>query len=309
MKKRKILYNEINEENYAPIFWTKSRLIIIGLFLLLIGFLANFSIEDRINKTLQNLLGTNAACPILFERAELGFFLPKIIVRKPIISGACFGQFNNQLAMKDLKIFLHSPSFYPVGLRLHIEAISNKTKINLFPVISLFSNSIKIENTIIDSQFFAPMTKNNQSPISGNFSVEGFFEFKSGSIVDGEIDIASKNFSVPSQNIQGFELTKMNLKEFRISAKFVDSTDINVEKIQIGTNTSPVEMNLKGKIKVSAGDFLGSKLILDGKLRLSPVTLTTFAFLKLFLPPDNTSGNYLMKLNGTLRSPGAPKLL
>lgn len=309
MKKRKIQYNEINEENYAPIFWTKSRLVFIGLFILFIGFLANFSIEDRINKTLQNLLGSNTSCPILFERAELGYFLPKIIVRKPIISGACFGQFNNQLAMKDLKISFHSPSFYPLGLRLHIEAISNKTKINLFPVVSLFSHSIKIENTIIDSQFFAPMTKNNQSPISGNFSVEGFFEFKSGSIVDGEIDIASKNFSVPSQNIQGFELTKMNLQEFRISAKFVDSTDINVEKIQIGTRSSPVEMNLKGKIKVSASDFLGSKLILDGKLRLSPVTLTTFAFLKLFLPPDNTSGNYLMKLNGTLRSPGAPKLL
>ena len=80
--------------------------------------------------------------------------------------------------MKDLKISFHSPSFYPVGLRLHIEAVSNKTKINLYPVVSLFSHSIKIENTIIDSQFFAPMTKNNLSPISGNFSVEGFFEFK-----------------------------------------------------------------------------------------------------------------------------------
>ncbi len=309
MKKRKIQYNEINEDNYAPLFWTKPRLIFIGILILIVGFIGNFSLEDRVNRLLQAQLGSNPACPIQFERAEIGYFLPKIIMRRPVILGACFGQFNNQLEMKDIKIAFHSPSFYPVGIRLHIEAASLNTKINLYPVLSLFSHNVKIENTIIDSPFFAPMTRNNQSPIAGALSIEGFFEFKSGTIVDGEIDIVSKNFSLPSQNIQGFELTKINLQEFRISAKFTDKSEIAVEKLQIGSISSPVVIGLKGKIKVDQADFMGSKLILDGKLKLSTVMLTNFAFLKLFLPAENTSGNYQMKINGTLRNPGQPKLL
>ena len=308
MKKRKIQYNEINEDNYAPLFWTKARLIIIGILILLAGFLSNLSLEDKLNRFLQSQLSSNQACPIQFEKAELGYFLPKVTLRKPLILGACFGQYNNQLALKDLKISLHSPSFYPVGIRLHVEVTSKKTKINLYPVLSLFTYNVKIDDTIIDSDFFAPMTASNHSPISGTMSIEGFFEFKAGSVVDGEIDIVSKNFVLPSQNIQGFELTKINLHEFRLSAKFTDRNEITVEKLQLGTTAAPVYINLNGKVKVEQSDFMGSKLILDGKLKLSNSILTSFAFLKLFLPADNTSGSYQMKINGTLRSPGQPKL-
>lgn len=309
MKKRRIQYNELNEEIYAPKYWTKARLIFIGILLLFFGFLVNFSLEEKINKYLQTTLSANSACPIIFDKAELSYFLPKIVMKKPIIMGACFGQFNNRLEFRDIKIAFHSPSFYPVGLRLHVEATSGKSYINLYPVISIFSQNVKIEKTKIDSQIFAPMTEANQSPISGTLSIEGFFEFKSGAINDGEIAIVSNNFSLPSQNIKGFELTKLNLETLNVMAHFSDQSTMMIDKIQLGKSAAPIELNLKGKIIVKENDFMGSQLNLDGNLKLSQYMLMNFGFLKLFLPESNTSGIYKLKINGPLRNPGAPQIL
>lgn len=309
MKRKRIQYNEINEETYAPKYWTKPRLVLIGMALLLFGFLVNFSLEDRLNKYLQTTLTNNQACPIQFERAELSYFMPKITMKKPVIMGACFGQFNNRLEFRDIRIGFHSPSFYPVGIRLHIAATSGKSYINVYPVISLFSQNVKIEKTVIDTQIFAPMIEENLSPISGQLSIEGFFEFKSGNIVDGDLDIASKNFSLPSQNIKGFELTQLNLETLRISAHFTDPQTISIDRIQIGKPNAPIELGLKGVVKINESDFMNSILNLNGNLKLSQYILLNFSFIKLFLPESNTSGNYQMKINGPLRNPGPPQIL
>ncbi len=309
MKRKRIQYNELNEEIYAPKYWTKTRLILIGIVLLFFGFLVNFSLEEKLNKYLQTTLSSNTACPIQFDKAELSYFLPKIVMKKPVILGACFGQFNNRLEFRDIKIAFHSPSFYPVGLRLHVEATSGKSYINLYPVISVFSQNVKIEKTKIDTQLFAPMTEANLSPISGTLTIEGFFEFKSGTIHDGEITIDSKNFSLPSQNIKGFELTQLNLETLSIQAGFSDPGTMVIQKIQLGKSSAPIELNLKGKLNVKEQDFMGSQLSLDGNLRLSQYMLVNFAFLKLFLPESNTSGTYKMKIQGPLRNPGAPQIL
>lgn len=309
MKKKRIQYNEINEEIYAPRYWTKTRLIVIGVFLLFVGFLVNFSLEERVNKILHTTLASNGSCPIQFEKAELSYFLPKIIMRKPVILGACFGQYNNRLELRDMTIAFHSPSFYPVGLRFHLEATSGKSRLNLYPVISLFSQNVKIEKTVIDGQIFSAMMENNLSPIAGMLSLEGFFEFKYGQIQGGELDIVSRDFSLPSQNIKGFELTRLNLETLNLSAHFSDPENLIVDRIQVGKTTAPLEINLKGNVKVRSQDFMGSALNLNGNMRLSPAMLITFPFLKLFLPESNTSGNYQMKINGPLRSPGAPQIM
>lgn len=309
MKKKRIQYNEINEEIYAPRYWTKTRLIVIGIFLLFIGFLVNFSLEERVNKYLQTTLASNSSCPIQFEKAELSYLMPKIIMRRPVILGACFGQFNNRLELRDITIAFNSPSFYPVGLRFHVEATTGKSRINLYPVISLFSQNVKIEKTLIDTQLFAAMTENNMSPVAGMLSVEGFFEFKSGLIHGGEIDIVSRDFYLPTQNIKGFELTRLNLETLNLSAHFSDPETLVVDRVQIGKSSAPIEINLKGNMKVRNQDFMGSILTLNGSMRLSQPMLVTFPFLKLFLPESNTSGNYQMKINGPLRNPGAPQFM
>jgi hypothetical protein len=309
MKRKRIQYNELNEEIYAPVYWTKLRLIFIGLFLLTIGFLVNFSLEEKINKFLQAKLSSNPACPIQFEKAELSYFLPKVTVQKPVILGACFGQYNNKLLLNDVKIAFNSPTFFPLGVRLHVSLASGKSYINLYPVLSLFSQNVKIEKTLIDTEIFAPLTENNSSPVSGFLSIEGFFEFESGTMTGGELAVVSNNFSLPSQNIKGFELTQLNLETLNLTAHFTDKTNLAIDRFQIGKSSAPIELMMKGNLKVAQGDFMGSRLNLSGNLKLSEYILLNFAFIKLFLPAGNTSGKYEVKINGPLRSPGAPQIL
>lgn len=309
MKKKRIQYNELNEEIYTPKYWTKARLIVIGFVLLFVGFLINFSLEERLNKFLQTKLAQNSSCPIQFDKVELGYFMPKMSMKRPVVMGACFGQYNNRLEFQFINVAFHSPSFYPVGVKLHVQAKSGNSNFNLYPVLSIFSQNVKIEKTKIDTQMFAPMTEANLSPISGTLSVEGFFEFKSGSLHDGELEVVSRDFTLPSQNIKGFELSRINLETLNISAHFTDAQNIAVDRIQIGKNNAPLELNLKGQIRVNEADFMGSMLNLNGNMKLSQYILVNFAFLKLFLPESNTSGNYQLKVNGPLRNPGAPQIL
>src|SRR4051812_22153089 len=110
MKRKRIQYNELNEEIYNPKYWTRTRLIVCGLFILLFGFLFNFSLEEKINKALQSTLSSNDACPVLFEKAELSYFLPKVNLRKPVVMGRCFGQPNNSLPLQNFTIALAGPS-------------------------------------------------------------------------------------------------------------------------------------------------------------------------------------------------------
>ena len=300
MKRKRIQYNELSEEIYGPKYWTRSRLIVTGFFLLIFGFLFNFSLEEKINKWLQSTLANNTACPINFEKAELRYFFPKMTIKKAVISGRCFGQFNNNLPLQDLSISFHSPSFYPPGVKFHLAMKEGNTDVNIYPTISFFSQFIDIEDTTIDNNIFAPLSSDNKSAIAGNLKIEGTLKLSSGVLEDGNLHISSKNFSLPAQNIKGFEMTKLDLKHLDIETHFSNKTTMQIDHIEIGQPGSPVEIKLKGNLLINPASFINSELQLSGPLKLSNYILVNFSFIKLFLPAENTSGTYQLKISGPL---------
>jgi len=307
MKRKRIQYNELSEEIYGPKYWTRPKLIAIGAILLLFGFLFNFSLEDKINKWLLTTLSNNEACPITFEKAELSYFLPQIIIKEPVILGSCFGQINNRLPLQNIKLSLHSPSFYPPGVKMHASIVAGKTKINIYPVISPFSQYIEIQDSQIDSQLFAAMTSDNVSPIAGTLLVEGFLKIASGTLDDGQISIQSENFYLPAQNIKGFDLTMMNLKHLSIRTHFTNNTNLQIDHIEVGQPGMPLELKLKGSLRIDPNNFMNSQLQLTGSLHLTNYILVNFSFVKLFLPPENTSGTYQMKIFGPIGNLSPPQ--
>ena len=307
MKRKRIQYNELNEEIYRTKYWGTSKIISIGIILLLLGFLFNFSVENKINKWLSLTLSSNAACPIIFDKLEFSYFLPEIEMKKPVILGACFGQINNKLSLQEIKLSLHSPNFYPPGIKLHLSLNSGKTNINIYPIISFFSQYIEIQDTKIDTQLFSIMTYDNISPIAGIVTVDGFLKISSGILEDGELKIKSDNFYLPTQNIKGFDLTTINLQHLSIMTHFTNNTTMKIDHIEIGQADKPLELKLKGNLIINQTIFSNSVLELRGSLHLSNFILTNFAFLKLFLPQQNTSGIYQMEISGPLDNLGAPK--
>lgn len=309
MKRKRIQYNELNEEIYGPKYWTKSRLILTGVVLLLFGFLFNFSLEEKINKLLIAKLSGNEACPIVFEKVELSYFLPKVIIKKAVILGSCFGQPNNKLPLQDVIIAFSSPSFYPPGIKLHVYIKEGKTEINLYPTFSPFSQYIDIENTKIDNKIFAAMSSDGKSLIAGTLIIEGTLKISSGTLEDGKLQITSKDFHLPAQNIKGFEMTLLNLKHLDISAHFTNKTTMQINHIEIGQPGSPIELKLKGNLIINPLSFINSELQLSGPLKLSNYFLVNFPFIKqLFLPAENTSGTYQIKINSPLGNMAPPQI-
>lgn len=306
MKRKRIQYNELNEEIYGPKYWTRARLIAIGAALLIFGFIFNFSVEEKVNKWLLATLSGNDACPIIFEKAELSYFLPKIIIKKPVILGSCFGQVNNRLPLQNITISFHSPSFYPPGVKLHTTIAAGKTLINAYPILSPFSQYIDIEDSKIDTALFAAMTVDNTSPLSGILALEGSLKMSSGMLEGGKLSIQSKNLTIPAQNLKGFDVAMLNLKHLNIQAQFVDNKTLQISQVELGQPGSPMEMKLSGTLLMNPV-FLNSKLQLAGTLHVTTYMMTNFEILKLFLPQENQSGNYQMKIEGPLGNLGTPQ--
>jgi type II secretion system protein N len=309
MRKKRVLYNELNEEIYESKYWTKPKLIFIGLVILILGFLINFSLEEKVNNFLQNNLATNSNCPTQFEKAELGLIPPRISMKKPVILGSCFGQPNNRLNLDSITIKLDFPSIAHLGVRLNLEIKSKDANLIIDPVLSPFSTYIEIEKSSINGNLLHVLMNDDKSPIAGKINLEGFLKFESGTLTDGDLLMSSNNFNFPSQRISGFDLPLIMLYKLNLHALFDgnDKSKMKIKSIEIGKNGTPININLKGFLLVSKNSFANSILNLDGSLKLSPSFMNNFSFVTLMLPQGHTDGNYQMKINGPLMNPGAPQ--
>lgn len=307
MRKKRIQYNELNEEIYESSFWTKTKLTFIGIVILVLGFLANFSLEEKINKILLTVMTGNPSCPMSFEKAELGYFPPKITIKKMTILGACFGQVSNTLFLDEIKVYPDFPSITHFGVRLGIEAKVEGSQIKIFPILSPFSTYIEIEQSTINAKILHVLTSDDKSPIAGKLSVVGFLKFEDKMLTDGNIKMESKNFHFPSQRISGFDLPLIPLDKFILEAHFEKQGEMKVNKLEIGKPGKQIEINLRGKLMISKSSFASSILMLDGTMKLSPAFMTNFSFITLMLPGGHSDGKYQMKVNGPILNPGAPQ--
>lgn len=312
MRKKRIQYNELTEEIYERRFWSRPIIIFLGMLLLLIGFLANFSLEDRLDKFISTTLEQNPSCPMHFEKLELSYLLPKMTFKKINIKGICFGNPQNNLQLDTLILKMELPSLMHLGFRFGIDIKSQKElDLKLSPILSFGKMYIEIEDSKWDAKILRILNAEGKSIASGTMKTEGFLVFKDGGLVDGDLKIHSNNFNFPSQKISGFELPLLMLYKFDFHAFFKehDKTKMTIEKIDIGKNGSPIKIALKGYVlsATAPSSFMNSALVLNGPLQFTPQFLNSFSFLSMLLPPGHADGKFLMKIQGSLNNPGTPQ--
>jgi len=307
MRKKRILYNELSDDIYEASSITKSKLIFLGVVVLFISFLANLSLEEKVNRLLSTYLMGNPQCPMQFEKAELGYFPPKITIKKMTIMGACFNQMSNRLFIDDLILAPDFPSITKLGLRMSIQVKAEDSNIKISPIFSLFGRYIEIEKSTINAKIFHILTSDDKSPIAGKIFIKGFLKFEADTLTDGHIEMDSNNFHFPSQRISGFDLPLIQLDKFNLEALFERAGEMKIKKIEIGKPGKQIEINLAGKLQISKSSFVSSILNLDGTMKLSPAFMNNFSFVTLILPPGHPDGKYQMKINGPLLNPGSPQ--
>lgn len=308
MKRKKVQYNEINDEIYTPEDLSKIKIIFLCFVLLLLGFLVNFNFPDRINAWLKPILANNQSCPIQYEKIEFELFMPKMIFKNPVIHGACFGQYYQKLPLKEINMAIHGPSFVPPGIKLKLSAKQGNTLINVIPSLSFGKKVIEIRDSKLDAKHMAVLFADGKSPFQGIISIDGVFHLEGSRLTEGKLDLNSRNLVMPEQNIKGFLAPTMNLKTLSLKARVSKDSNLDIREFKLGNGT-PMGLMLRGRIFLNQENFGSSQVTLDGTLQTTPYFLESFALLKLLLPPDpNPSGLFKMKLKGELQRLGQPEL-
>ncbi len=300
MKRKRIQYNELNEEIYSTPHWSKSKIAIFIYVILTFSFILNFSLEDRLNRSLNLLLSQNQNCPMNFEKAEIHYFMPKVLLKKLNVKGLCFGNPENDLILQNISVGLAFPSFYPLGIKLHVEINEGQTHLDIYPILSIFSRLIKFDESTLDAKLLSVFSATKASYFAGIIKINGLLKFDSEGLIDGELLLDSKNLSIPAQNINGFEVPYLKLNRFELKSEVTKANYLKVNTLKIGDNKSPAMLSLSGQVNVSPNSFSSSLVVLKGNMKLSSLLLSKFQFLNLFLPKDRTDGNYVFSLTGPL---------
>ena len=307
MIKRQSIDNQLDDDIYSKVNPFNWKFIVIGFFLLIMGFLVNFPIRKTIIGYASAKLGSNRSCPMTFERLDLGNFLQWAKFTGPIFSGRCYGQSSmSMLRLESLGLALVAPSVNPPGLKLHIEIKKGKTNLNIYPTISYPKMGLEIKNSVIDGNLLKNLT-GDIFKIHGQIKIDSHLIMTKKNLTGGKINITSKNLSIPPQNIMNFLIPYMNLEELTIKGSVKGRNTLHFTTLKLGSKISPIIANLKGSIKINPTNTRASTLDLKGKIKFTPEFIKKFAILNLFLAGKNKDpeGFYNLSIKGPM---GRPKM-
>jgi len=307
IRKKRIQYNELNEEIYTSEGLSIGRIILLGILILIVGIIINFPFIESLTKFINKELSKNPACPVKIEKIQASYLPPQIRFQQVFLDGLCFGIPGNHLTLSSIKLTPDYPSISQLGLRFNIEIRESDSRILISPIISFNSIFFEIEKSKLNANLLRIYTNEYKSPIAGHLEVFGFIKTQMGKLSEANLTLNSSNFYFPSQKISGFDIPQINIGKFNLRTYTLGQDRMKVEFLDIGKPSTPIEIKLKGDIILNKDVFMFSMLNLKGFLRLSPDFLKTFSFLSILLPSEREGGKYEMTIQGPLNNPGTPQ--
>ena len=247
-------------------------------------------------------MASNQTCPIFFDRLEVSNFLGNVEISGPILSGSCLGR-QSSLRFDKIDASLSLPTLSPPGIKIHVKLTDGKSLINLYPVISYPKASFEINQTYIDGVFLEKLL-GGAFKVFGKIKLESQMDIENGDLLEGNFSLVSTDFTVPQQNISGFNIPALLLRNLGIKGTVSEKNIINFSNIILGDNSSVIFAQLSGKLKLNKGYFQESIMELTGKLKLTKSFLTSFPILNLLLSgkTPGPDGMYNLKLQGPISS-------
>lgn len=282
-------------------------IIVLAFSSITIGFLANFSFEEKIYGLLYNGLKKNRQCPIFYKEAKLSYFLPGLDLTGIEVSGRCLRS-RDPLVIKSANLSLGLPSITPIGLTLSSEI--NKingfdSKLNIKSIHNISTQYIKLE----ESKLNLESVQSLMGPVSiaGNLDIDALISSDLKDIKELDLYLRSKDFVVPSQIIQNFEVPTLAINNLSLKASSTGGP-IEIKELIVGSENSPIRAKASGVIELDKRNMRNSKIEVEAQVKFSPEFIEQFAIINLVLgngEPDD-QGFYHMRINGTLGNPGTP---
>lgn len=283
-------------------------LILLGGASFIVGFLLNFSFEDKLISLIETNVKYNKKCPTSYRKLNIGYLFPKVRMMDVNLSGRCIGA-KEGIKIKRLESSLAFPSFSPAGISFNTNITDKFSKINISSVHSVNQNYFNIQSKKLNARTLSPFLKNVK--LAGDFKVNSNIGLKKMKLDDLQLKIESKNFSIPAQNIQGFDLPNLNLGSLLVKAKLKSKKKLVIEEVIVGKELSPIRAKISGTIDMDKYNFSRSKMDLTATVKFSSAFIESFSILNLFLDQSkqDEQGFYKFKITGTVARPNKPQIL
>jgi len=277
----------------------KFILIFLCSLLFVFSFISYFPIGDKIKSMIQT---PQSQCKIDFDDITFEWFLPKLVIKNLDVPAQCLGKSGESYTFDYVKASYQLVSFSPLGLPFKLETELNGLPITLYYVQGIGVQHIRLK----DHEFSLNKLESligNKFKLNGRMLVDLTLKLKEKSLQELELKVSSKDIAIPSQNIQGFNLAKVNLQELYIEAESSGPDRINVSKFIIGDASSAVRANFKGKINLNQEMISFSMVDLTGEVAFSESFKQNLPLIDLlFGSYTQKDGFYQMRLSGTLGS-------
>lgn len=293
--------------------YKSNKKLMAGLFFLSMasvgaGFFFNFSIEDKVMGLLDQNLRGNRSCPMNYRKADLGFFLPSLKIRDLDISSYCLKS-KNSLNIKSVETGLGLPSFSPLGPSLETTIKDKYSRIEITSVHGISNHYIKANSRKLSARTLQPLL--------GNFNLAGDFELNTNidattkKIQSLDLSIKSKNFTIPSQDISGFNVPTMKIGQLGLKASMRNGKTLTIQQLVLGKELSPIRASIKGKIQLDKYSIQKSNLDLTATVKFSTSFIENFSILNLLLDSSkrDEQGFYHLKITGPLGKPNKPEYI
>lgn len=278
------------------------KIIVITLAAFIGAILFNFPLEKNIITLIENQIAKNRRCPLSYQKIELGYFLPKMVLSDVTIPGQCFNKAGTNLNFDKVLLRVSMPSFWPVGIKTKLEAKTNGAAINIFPRLALGGHAIQIEDTELEGPFLSQFTP-YPNLFRGSVKVQGHFELAGQNLDSGNLRLISNDFIIPAQMIMGINLSRLAFKELEFAGTYTKKA-FHLKAFRLGDDNSPIKGEFTGKIYPSMQNINFSRLALQGRVKFSDAFLNEVGLLRIMLNgKKQKEGYYYLKIDGTLALP------
>ncbi|ATH07506.1 type II secretion system protein GspN [Halobacteriovorax marinus] len=305
MVKLKTHPNELPDEIYIQKKTYFAKVAMASSILIFLAFLMNFPIGTILKSQVENAIRSNPTCPITYDEMRFEWFLPKVILTKPVVSGRCYSNPSSSLKLSDLVISFQSPSFWPLGIKLHSKVKHKLSVINIYPTVGIGGTVIKVEKSSLSHKTLKEFLGTKSLNFTGDIEIESLVKIDGSKLSQSDFLITSSNLSIPGQNIGGFDLPNLPIGALQLKGSLNSKDLLEIQDFQLGSPTSPVMAEANGVIKLNTHNMSNSTLDIAGEVKFSPSFLENFAIINMMLSGKESTnkGFYKFKVGGKFAAP------
>lgn len=284
----------------------KFKLILTSLIapvLFILAFLSFYPVGDKLKSLMKSQLAATGCNPD-FKSIHMEWLLPKIVVTDLSLPAACLNRQGAPLEFNFLKINWQIINFSPFGIPFRIDTEFSGQPLSVYFVQGIGKQMVRLKDQSLSLSRLQPLM-GDTFKVEGNLLVDLNLLMADQNIQSLALKASSKDFQLPSQNIQGFTLQNLKLGDLFLEANSENPPRITVDRLIIGDPDSPIRANFRGTIDLMEGNAAFSPMDLAGEIAFSEGLKQSLPLVDMmFQSFTQKDGFYQVRLGGTL---GAPK--